>query len=145
MNRLGPVFWQAVAYPGPYVGHGPMFPFLWASHGSSDLDMGRYVGLDDASQCLLSMRLLFEKYLRDEKFKNANGEVLSHMNVVVERFDGSDYSHGRVVARLDIRRDACAAVATLFANDAGGLSLGPVSLDSTEGAWELFIKFFAHL
>lgn len=143
MHRLGPVFWQAVAYPGPYVGHGPNVPFIWAS--PSNLNMGRYVPLDDASQCLISMRLLFEEYLRNERLKNANGEVLPHMNVVVERFDSRDFAQGRVVARLDIRRDANVATAKLFANDGARYSSHSVSLGTDEGAWELFVRLFAHL
>lgn len=145
MDQLGPVFWQSVAYEGSFVGHGPMYPFIWACHGSSNVRMGRHVAQDDAAQCLISMRCLFGEYLRQEKLRSANGDILPVMNVVVERFESEDFLTGKIVARIDIQRSDRLVNAWLTTTGKQKELMGAVELAPDEGAWEFFVRLLVHL
>jgi len=145
MQSLGPVFWQAVAYQGPHTGHGPAVALAWAAHGASKENLGRPVAQDDATQCLLSMRILFEHYLRDDRLKAANGEINEAMTVILERFQTESFADGKVVAQIDIERHEDMAKAWLIKDDHIAVFLGQVNLREGEGAWQFFVRLLANL
>ncbi|SDJ35948.1 hypothetical protein SAMN04487926_1456 [Paraburkholderia steynii] len=145
MQSLGPVFWQSVAYQGPFTDHGPTTSFAWAAHGASNEKLNRPVAQDDATQCLLSMRMLFEHYLRDDRLRGANGEINEAMTVIVERFQSEEFVEGKLVARINIERCEDKAKAWLVKDDDISVFLGEVILHDEEGAWQFFVRLLADL
>jgi hypothetical protein len=145
MNILGPEFWRATAYEGPYAGHGPFIRFVWACQGCANVNLGRPVPQDNASQCLLAMRLLFESLLRSDSKHAANGAVCQSMNVVVESFSTCDYIGGEVVARVDIEVHDETAYASVLSTSSPRVRLKPAMVSSQGGAWELFVQLLSTL
>ncbi|BEU25809.1 hypothetical protein [Paraburkholderia caribensis] len=144
--RLGPVFWRAIACARDSSGGAThRSPLLWISVGASNVDMGRPIRQDDASQCLLSMRLVFEHYLLDEANRRANGVLKPSMEVAIERLPAFDEQVGKVVARLEVNICDGMARVTLETGDMSKTRLDPVHVSPDEGAWHLFTRAFAFL
>jgi hypothetical protein len=143
MQNHGSVFWQAVAYEGLSFGHASMSRLQWAARGSSTEELDQTIPRDDARQCLLSMRRLFEAYLEDEGLKSVNGGIDEEMSVVVERYDTGEYFDGRIVARIDIHREGEIAKGWLSTKERGPVFLGEVILKQDEGAWEFFVRILS--
>jgi hypothetical protein len=144
--QLGPVFWRAFAYEGVGRGIELSSAFLWASCGASDINTGRPIGQDDASQCLLSMKALFEQYLKTGGNHKANGPLVPTMTVVVERLPALDARCGRVVARLEVRiLDGVADVRLQTGGSPVRSDFPPLHVLESDRTWQLFSRVFAHL
>lgn len=145
MKNSSVIFWQAVAYEGEFRGHGPLQDFSWAAHGTSEIPSDKEVERDEVTRCLLSMRLLFERFSK-EKLAFANQSVGAVMTIIIESFPTEQLEFGKFVARLDARRaEDGSIVATLSGPGKSVEHLGSVVLGNDEGVWELVIRLLAHL
>lgn len=107
------------------------------------MNLDRRVPVDDASRCLLAMRLLFQNLLRNDPNSVAKGTIFQSMNVVIESFTTRDYIGGEIVARVDIEMHDETAYASIWSTCCPRVRLKPAVVESRDGAWGLLVQILS--